>query len=360
MASDRVPEIDLLRFVAAAAVVGYHNSYRIPVHGIPSEDALPILQSVTKFGYLGVALFFLISGFVILWSASAKTARQFVMSRALRLYPSFWASVAITTVALLILGPSTPDAVTIAGNVSMLPGYADVEFIDGVYWTLAVEIKFYALVALVLLAKQIHRMEYLLWAWLIGLSLCHFNFPVPGLVSISMFPYGQLFAGGCWAFLIRSKGSSPSRFAGFFASLLLGVAAGARESKNFLHEPSTTDLLIVEMLIVLCFGVILSVALRWWTLRRTQLAMTLGALTYPLYLLHNRIGKLLYAAMDGVVPTWLAIFIITGVGVGLAVTVTALVEKRLVPFLGRTKTYRRLSGSANVPPADRNPQRTQS
>lgn len=290
MASERVPEIDLLRFAAAAALVGYHNTYRIPVNGIPSDEAFPLVQAVTKFGYLGVELFFLISGFVILWSASGKTVRQFAMSRALRLYPSFWVSIALTLCALAV--------------------------------------------------------EILLWAWLAGLALCQLHVPIPGLVSVTMFPYGQLFAGGCWAYLIRSRGGSPARLVGFGVALLLGVASSGVESKNFLHEPSATDILIVQSLIGLFFGAILSVALRWWTLKRAHLAVTLGALTYPLYLLHNKIGKLLYAATDSLLPTVVGILLFTGVGIGLAAVVTALVERKLIQYLGRTKAYRWLAGSS--------------
>lgn len=346
MASERVPEIDLLRFAAAVAVVAYHNTYRIPVHGVPSDETFPLVQAMTQFGYLGVELFFLISGFVILWSASTKSVRQFAMSRALRLYPSFWVSIALTLCALAMLGPGIPNLKTILGNLTMVPGYAGVDYIDGVYWTLAVEIKFYALVAAVLLLGQIQRVELVLWGWLAGLTLCQLHISLPGLVSLTMFPYGQLFAGGCWAYLIRSKGTSPSRLAGFGAALLLAVASSGVEAGNFLHEPSATDILIVRTLVALCFGVILSVGLRLWTLKRTQLAMTLGALTYPLYLLHNKIGKLIYAATDAFLPTAAGVLLITGVGAGLAIVVTALVERKLVPYLGRTKAYRWLSGSS--------------
>jgi len=44
-------------------------------------------------GYLGVNLFFMISGFVILWTARDRTPSGFVLSRITRLYPEFWIGV---------------------------------------------------------------------------------------------------------------------------------------------------------------------------------------------------------------------------------------------------------------------------
>jgi peptidoglycan/LPS O-acetylase OafA/YrhL len=72
--------------------------------------------------------------------------------------------------------------------------------------------------------------------------------------------------------------------------------------------------------------------------------MTLGALTYPLYLLHNRIGKLVYVAIDGHIPTAWSLLLITVTGFLIAFVVTATVERRLVPYLARTELYRRMAG----------------
>ena len=64
----RVNEIDLLRFIAALAVVFFHYAFR----GYAADDLsilpYPLLAPLAKYGYLGVELFFMISGFVILTS----------------------------------------------------------------------------------------------------------------------------------------------------------------------------------------------------------------------------------------------------------------------------------------------------
>ena len=152
---ERLPILDVMRFVAASGVVTYHMTYR------PQESALfGSLQAVTKYGYLGVDLFFIISGFVILWSATGRSVADYLISRVARLYPSFWVAILVTSAALLLLRPERlPSPRTIVANLSMLPGYFGAGYVDGVYWTLAVELKFYLLVLLCLVFRQMARVE---------------------------------------------------------------------------------------------------------------------------------------------------------------------------------------------------------
>ena len=73
-AVERLQILDLLRFLAAMSVVFYHMTYRPAFLGGDPSSHFPVVQAISRFGFLGVELFFLISGFVILWSASGRTA----------------------------------------------------------------------------------------------------------------------------------------------------------------------------------------------------------------------------------------------------------------------------------------------
>lgn len=104
----RLPALDWLRFAAALGVLAYHyvSSY---LPDDPGSRWLEYAAHVTRYGYLGVELFFIISGFVILWSAQGKSAASFAVSRFARLYPAFWAAMLLTSACYLLLGPYAPQ-----------------------------------------------------------------------------------------------------------------------------------------------------------------------------------------------------------------------------------------------------------
>ena len=74
-----------------------HARHLIPI-------AFPEISVVSRYGYLGVDMFFTISGFVVLLSAWGRRPRDFVISRVVRLYPAFWTAVTITAVVVILLG----------------------------------------------------------------------------------------------------------------------------------------------------------------------------------------------------------------------------------------------------------------
>ncbi|MFW0155506.1 acyltransferase family protein, partial [Rothia sp. P6271] len=105
----------------------------------PSQPKSPYEFS---FGALGVQLFFMISGFVILLTAiRGKTAKNFVISRFSRLYPSYWVALLMSTFLLFTVGAENHD-ITIQEaivNITMFQRFLMVPNVDTVYWTLATE-----------------------------------------------------------------------------------------------------------------------------------------------------------------------------------------------------------------------------
>ena len=165
----RFYELDLLRFGAAASVVLFHYGFRGYAADHMTDMPYLSLASTVKYGYLGVDLFFLISGFVILMTACAGSARHFVASRVARLYPAFWACCTLTFLVTLIAGGGRFSASLnqYAANMTMFSGFFGVPSIDGAYWSLFVEMRFYLLVFVVLLLGQMARIRALLGLWLV-------------------------------------------------------------------------------------------------------------------------------------------------------------------------------------------------
>ena len=117
-AAGRIAFAHLLRGVAAASVLVHHFLYLIwkrpaPIGDLIAQPTLPALverasyAAVADFGvpnfwgHFGVALFFLISGFVIPFSVSSLSPRGFVIARVLRIWPTYVVglSVALTCIA---------------------------------------------------------------------------------------------------------------------------------------------------------------------------------------------------------------------------------------------------------------------
>jgi peptidoglycan/LPS O-acetylase OafA/YrhL len=134
------PGLDAVRFIAALMVAGYHLGFWLwqPVRGdFAFHDVLAPLGPFVSYGWVGVPVFFVISGFVIAFSASRKDAKAFVIGRALRLYPAAWICGSIT----FVLAGSWADYLRTVTLSPIGP------WVSGVYWTLAIEIVFYLLVA---------------------------------------------------------------------------------------------------------------------------------------------------------------------------------------------------------------------
>jgi len=163
---DRYYEIDLFRFLAAMSVVIYHYTFR----GYAADDMSPIyypyLADITKYCFLGLDLFFMISGFVILLTATNRDFKGFFISRIIRLYPAFWIAVTLTAIVILLFGGERYDVglIQYLANMTMLSGYMGIKPIDDVYWTLIVEITFYVMIGVLLLTNQIKNIKYYLLA----------------------------------------------------------------------------------------------------------------------------------------------------------------------------------------------------
>lgn len=292
----RVNEIDLLRFVAAMAVVFYHYAFRGFAGGDRTTMAYPLLESVAKYGFMGVELFFMISGFVILMTAANGSLRKFVVSRIARLYPAFWVCCSLTFLAILLIGGPRFSATFMQYlvNMTMLNGFVRVASIDGVYWSLFVEIQFYAMVSAVLMLGLISRAQALLLAWLaatVALAIV----PNPVLRFLLITDYAPYFIAGAVFYLVWSSGANGVR-CGMLAACLGLALRDALGGLPLFEQRYDTRMSrgTVVAIIVSYFVAMGMVALRWTgpLLRRRWLLA--GALTYPLYLLHQNIGYMIF------------------------------------------------------------------
>lgn len=315
----RLQALDLIRFIAALAVVFYHYLAQ------PNSN-FPQLAAVAQFGYLGVPLFFMISGFVIAASAEHRAPLQFVISRAARLYPAFWIAVLLTAAALWLLGTTSPSALQILANLTMLNDYMGIANIDGVYWTLQVELKFYACVFLLMALRLLHLYHFWLPIWLIA-TIIYLITGHPSKMGWFINPsYSCYFISGICLYLIWKNKQSLITNLTLVMSTLLCIFQTYHQASDFITNSNATSLLIASSLMLGFHGIFLLIAFHKIILENHSIYLLLGGLTYPLYLLHNQLGKLLIEKAAPFVGEGFAITLTTAAILFLSYLVYRFVE----------------------------------
>lgn len=333
---DRLHLLDGLRFMAAICVVIYHFTYQPSFLGAEHAHDFAWLQTISKFGYLGVELFFLISGFVILWSASGRSPASYVASRVSRVLPSLWVSVAITCGALLLFHRDVylVDLKAIAGSMTLVGSYLGLPYVDGVYWTLQIEIKFYILIFLLIVARQISHLQQWLAVWVCGLVISYSPYGPGWLKSLVLFPYGSYFVGGSLFFLMWRYGITHTRIGLMLISLVLSLLCVRQEGPAFMgNDTSVQAIAVASFIVVLQYILFMMLAIRTIRVAESKWWVIFGSITYPLYLLHNQVGKAIAASVVPVVGSVGAVVIAFAITFLLAVLLSRTVEKSACPWL---------------------------
>jgi exopolysaccharide production protein ExoZ len=170
--------IEAFRGIAATAVVLYHTARHFD-----KNYGIPALESVFQFGHAGVDLFFVISGFIILFVHFDDVGRpariwHYLGRRLTRLLPVYWLAVALTIAVSQLGGHSTNLSDVVRAILSMpIP----TEPLLGVAWTLQYEFIFYVAFAVLILNRAAGLA--LMAAWLFAVVCTTATGWHPGLPS---------------------------------------------------------------------------------------------------------------------------------------------------------------------------------
>lgn len=332
--------LDALRLLAALAVVVYHFTAREASVWGPEQDRLvgPV-AAWTSYGSLGPELFFVISGFVILMTAWGRTTVAVVASRIGRLYPSYWVAVLLTGLLLLVVWPEgkhvTPGQVAV--NLTMFQAALGVPHLDGVYWTLWAELRFYLLVGvLVLVGVTRRRVLAVAFLWP-PVALAAARLGLEDLATLLVADYASLFAAGMALFLVHREGHRLLPWLAVLTNTALAVALVTPSRAAVLERvtgiaPSTVGLAVG---VVLCVALVAVVALTPLARIDRPWVVAAGALTYPLYLVHQYWGLWTIGLVVDHVPAWAAVAAAVAVSLALAWGIHRLVEAPYAPALRR-------------------------
>lgn len=284
----RFLELDVLRGLAATAVLLFHLTARFGTYfGHPSRPFV-----VVPWGYYGVHLFFVVSGMVIFLTIErSRSSWDFVLARLGRLFPTYLVAVTLTWVAAVRFGlPDVPVSVrAYLWNLTMLQRFVGIADVDGVYWTLQVELAFYVLMLTMLACRAVPMVESILVGWLAVLSwnaagdaLMREGLETSRIQLVTLYGYAPLFIAGMALHLQRTRGLSVTRVA---------VLAGAL---GVFAWRSSTEAALVFLGIM----AVVELAIYGYLARLTvRPLLVLGALSYPLYLVHQTLGYLLLRSL---------------------------------------------------------------
>ncbi len=305
----RISILDGFRALAILPVIGFHYFSRwtpplwgtnlYPYGGTYSEFPL------FRYGYLGVEFFFVISGFVISMTLFAsKNVRDFLMKRIARLWPAMLLCSVLTFSLLKIL----PQTFFVMEAKNFLPSLTFVEpfvfekllhtpfsWIDGAYWSLSVEVRFYFWATVLYFLFRKHFLETFFAFTLAGLAITAVAYrwilPLRTVSELAFFPgFLPWFAMGV-AFFHLFQGKKQKQ-----AHLIVVASLGLQFVQSILRqatEGATVGSPVGEWAVfalIVAFFYALVYRPHWLSFFGWSFVSTLGAASYSLYLLHQNLG----------------------------------------------------------------------
>lgn len=318
---ERLRDLDILRGIAACCVLLFHFTYiSDPHHLWPFQ---------VRWGHYGVELFFVISGFVILMTLERSgSVKEFLISRVTRLYPVYWCAVLFTACVLAVLAPATVPLVAVVGDLTMLQAFMRVASIDPSYWTLTAELIFYAAIVTWFRFRnsRVPEIEWYCIGWIVVaaasrtvLSMRHLE--MPGIYATPLLLYyGQFFIIGICLYRVYCSDFSALTLVTLVAAALMSLFGGGPASER----PGPLSYFLVTC------GVSLLVFLAsrsGLAFLRNSVLLFLGDISYPLYLIHQRVGEeLTNAAYRHQCPPWLSIALVLAILIAIAWLIHQYVE----------------------------------
>lgn len=307
-----------MRGIAAFSVLIFH--YSLNYDRIYHFASPPPFQF--SIGFYGVHLFFIISGFVISATLQrSETAWKFWINRTSRLYPAYWIAVCTTFAAVYVFSLPGREVTFFeaAINLSMLEFAVRIPYVDGVYWTLVIELIFYAIYSSMHFSKlrnyKIYAFTLLVLLSVATQSITNaFNYEIPLKIRyLILIDYSYLFGAGIALFEIRNGRCKRE------AILLLIVSAFAA---------IYTEKNIGSFLTIIFIAAIYICTSPKFKFNTSPILLFFGYISYPLYLIHQNIGYIVIRYTDSAgYKFWVSIILATIVSIIIATTIHFFIEE---------------------------------
>lgn len=315
----RFREIDIFRAIAILMVIGFHyfSRWTPPRHDMNYYPYGSYFSEVLllQHGNLGVQFFFIISGFVIaLTLESCKSLSDFALRRAARLVPAMVVCSLITFFVERWLLP-IEEFRTLGSPLNLLPSWTFTDpylwskllpitnwaHIDGAYWSLAIEVKFYFWAGVLYFLFRDRFLPSILAlcavTWLLyatGTVLNNSTMLKAEMLLLGSYAppfavgsYAPLFAAGI---VFYRMVKAPHHFKALLP--IVATCYAAELTSVAIVAKSMSQALGADFIITAFFGAFLLIAAGWRAPQSRLLdgLSYIGVVSYPLYLLHQNIG----------------------------------------------------------------------
>ena len=280
----------------------------------------------------------MISGFVILMTLEhTERPLDFIVSRFSKLYPCYWAAIMLTfcVVRVYHLPPNletSPKETLI--NMSMLQTWFDIKSVDGVYWTLPIELSFYVAMFLLFVTRKLKYVELFGFVWLLLMIwksdiLVRMPFHIPHVINATeLLGRGHLFIAGIIFYNLKTKGNIWYRYA--LLALCLYV--------QYLYRVDMAGVVIAAVFFLVFYLFIMGKLT--WIINRPMIF--LGSISYSLYLIHQYIGYIIIRHLYDIHANAYLRFIVPAVcSLCIATAITYAVEKPAMAYIrGKYKIWK--------------------
>ncbi len=257
------------------------------------------IDRVINLGFLGVDMFFVISGFVIALTLYQRLASigewgRFFVRRQLRLDPPYWTAIVLTIISGIAVnrahpgaGAPVPSVSDVIAHIFYLQDFLGIKQIVGVFWTLCLEVQFYLFFGLTMLLLAKSKLSGRTFMWLMlplyVLSIVCFWGVVPFPRGLFIPRWFEFFTGV--VLFMYWRGQLNRTVLGAY----LGVLVAALIISPQIHHNEAIVTLVSLLLISLMFlFAIESGGIKTWL--AAPLLRYLGDISYSLYIMHAVVG----------------------------------------------------------------------
>lgn len=359
----RLRYIDALRGIAALLVLWLHvaETYvRLDASGVARGRWLYEIAASVDVGRVGVVAFFLISGFVIPFSIDPTRpapVATFLIKRFFRIFPAYWLSIPLGVLSGYWLWGKVFDAHDFVLNLTLLQDIFGARPAEGLYWTLLVEVVFYALCIVLLLTNSLGNMRRvatlaIVFAFVHSLAMLMRWFGMPLMSSPAAFWFLNLSIMLCGTLYRRVLFDAAPSYDPLLRTCIIGLLAyylvifpvGAVWAIGFERNAP----------VAYALGLLLFIAGTRFVRIETRLTDWLGRISYSIYLFHPVVFLTLLWWLSRQAPgSWwrtqhLGVYLLVNVALTLAIAamVHRFIERpsirlghRLAEARGRRRGY---------------------